>query len=201
MASKIIVIGSGIAALSAAEAARKEDESADIDLYTEEDVLPYYRLRVAEVLAKPEQATALFLHDAAWYEEKKINVHLGECLERLDAEAKLLYFASGKTSTYDRLILATGSRSRKPDVPGSHRPGVFTLWTMTDAKNFSRAIIDQGIKTCAIIGGGVLGLEAAWQLHQCGVHVSILSAEHIFCADRLTTKPRISSTITLSHSA
>lgn len=174
MEEKILVIGGGIAGLSAAEAARKQNENADIILVSEEKDLPYYRLRLAEVLADPAQGEKLFLKDEAWFKEQNIQVLLGSSLEKIDPEAKVVSLADGRELAYDKLIVATGSRSRQPDLPGDTRPNVFTLWSMADARSFSKAITDYGIKRCAIVGGGVLGLEAAWQLHLRGVKVAIL---------------------------
>ena len=112
-------------------------------------------------------------------------------VERLDAEA------SCSLRQWKNIHLRqahSGDRfsGSKPDVPGSHRPGVFTLWTMTDARTLA-GIIDQGIKTCAIIGGGVLGLEAAGNYTSVVFTSPFLSAEHLL--RQINNEPRISSTI------
>lgn len=174
MTQKIIIIGGGIAGLAAAEAAKKQDAESQVILISQENDLPYYRLRAAEVLHKPEQAEKLYLHDQAWYEDKGIEVRLGTSVEEINTDEKLVILDSGQREAYDKLIITTGSKSREPSMPGDQRPNVFTLWTMDDARDFTNAIETTPIKSCAIVGGGVLGMEAAWQLHQRGVQVSIL---------------------------
>ncbi|MDO5016728.1 MAG: FAD-dependent oxidoreductase [Eubacteriales bacterium] len=174
MSQRIIVVGGGIAGLAAAEAAKKQDPNSNLTLFSAEKDLPYYRLRVAEVLRDQEQEDKLFLHPASWYEEKGIKTVLGETLKEIKPESKEVVFTSGRTESYDKLILTTGSRSRYIDFVGANRPQVFTLWTLEDAREFSEAIAQQGLKSCAIVGGGVLGMEAAWQLKQRGLKISLL---------------------------
>ena len=174
MSQKIIVIGGGIAGLAAAEAAKKQDPDSELILFSAEEDLPYYRLRVAEVLRDQEQEDKLFLHPADWYEEKGIQTVLGETLQEIKMEDKEVVFDSGRRENYDKLILTTGSRSRFIDFAGANRPQVFTLWTLEDARKFSEAIASQGLQSCAIVGGGVLGMETAWQLEQRGLKISLL---------------------------
>lgn len=176
----LVIIGSGIAGVAAAEAARKESEDLKISLVSSDQYLPYYRLRLAEVLAKPEQADKLFLHNSDWYTERRINLLLDSSVTSLDPQAKTLTLQDGQTMSYDKLVMAAGSKSRLPRVKGQDRPGAFTLWTLADAKKISDAIDQEGIKSCVVIGGGLLGLEAGWQLHQRGLKVTILErGEHL----------------------
>lgn len=180
MNQKIIVVGSGIAALSAAEAARAQDKSATVVMLSRENVLPYYRLRVAEVLKDSAAEKNLYLHDQAYYDDLKIEVRLNTEVSSVDRDSKTVKLAAGESINYDKLIVAAGSRSRLPGLVGEESDRVFTLWTMADAKAFSEAIEAKNIRSCVIIGSGVLGLEAAWQLHQRGVKVSLLEfAPHI----------------------
>lgn len=186
MAKTIIIAGGGIAGLAAAEAARKEDPQATICLYSAEADLPYYRLRVAEILANPEKEDSLFIHPADWYQEQQIEVHPEVELTHIDPEAKAVSFSDGKTVNYDQLILTTGSRSRQPNLPGAKRPQVFTLWTMADARAMSQRIDTDNIKKIAIVGGGVLGMEAAWQLHLRGLEVAIIERSSHLMTRQLT---------------
>ena len=170
----LVIIGSGIAGVAAAEAARKENPDLKISIVSSDQYLPYYRLRLAEVLAKPEQADKLYLHDSDWYAERCINLILDNSVAHLDPHAKKLTLQDGQAMSYDKLIIAAGSHSRLPQIPGQDRPGAYTLWTLEDAKKMSEAIAQKGMKSCAVIGGGLLGLEASWQLHQRGLEVTII---------------------------
>ncbi|HHU06958.1 MAG TPA: NAD(P)/FAD-dependent oxidoreductase [Clostridiaceae bacterium] len=171
---KIVIIGSGAAGVAAAEEARKNDSEADIVIYSADPDLPFYRLRVAEVLRDPEAAEKLYLHPAKWYEERSIRLVPDTHVDKIDYDAKNIKLENNETVAWDRLIVTTGSRSFVLPLKGFDRDNCFTLWSLQDAKKLSRAIREKGLKTCAIIGGGLLGLEAAWQIHQAGVQVKIL---------------------------
>lgn len=171
---KIIIIGSGAAGVSAAEAARKMDQTAEITIYSTDPDLPFYRLRVAEVLRDPEMAEKLYLHPADWYEEREIRLVADTSVTEVDPEGKTVKLADGQEINWDRLIITTGSKSFVLPLKGFERENCFTLWSLQDAKTISRAIAKKGLKSGAIIGGGLLGLEAAWQLHQAGIKVKIL---------------------------
>jgi len=84
MSRKIVVIGSSIAGISAAEAARKQDPEAEIVVLSHEAFMPYYRLRICEILNEPALAEKLFLHPASWYEERRLEVRLSQTVVALD---------------------------------------------------------------------------------------------------------------------
>lgn len=171
---RILIVGSGIAGVSAAEAARKADAEAKITLVGSEADLPVYRLRVAEVLKDPANAEKLVLHPLSWYKDLKIDLKLDQAMQAIDPDKKEVTFEKGETLAYDKLILTAGSRSFVPPIPGGDKGAVYTLWTMKSAKDYSRDIREKALKTVAIVGGGLLGMEAAWQLQQAGVKVKIL---------------------------
>ena len=171
---RILIVGSGIAGVSAAEAARKTDAEAKITLVGAEADLPVYRLRVAEVLKDPANAEKLVLHPLSWYKDLQIELKLDQAMQSINPDKKEVTFEKGEILAYDKLILTAGSRSFVPPIPGGDNGSVYTLWTMKSAKDYSRDIREKGLKTVAIIGGGLLGMEAAWQLQQAGVKVKIL---------------------------
>lgn len=156
---RLIIIGSSIAGVSAAEAARARDPECSITLLTEDTHLPYYRQRLGEVLENPAAADRLMLHPEEWYSERRIDLRLNCRVVGLDADNKTVTLQDGQTLPYDRLVLATGSYSFVPPIPGVHLPGVETLWTMEDALRIERRIAETN--RCLVIGGGLLGLEAA----------------------------------------
>lgn len=175
----ILIIGSGEAAVAAAEAARKQDPDVSIRLMTAEANLPFYRLRLCEKIAEPDKS--LTLHPEAWYAERGLELKLNCRAERLDPEAKCVYFADGGACRYDKLIIATGSRSFVPPIQGADGRNVFTLWTLEDASAIAEAARDA--KEAAVIGGGLLGLEAAHKLLQTGTDVTVIEN-----ADRLLAR-------------
>lgn len=168
----IVIIGSSIAALSAAEAARRQDPEAQLTLLSEDAYFPYYRQRLCEVLEDPENAAKLYLHPQGWYAEQGFDLRLLSKVTAVLPDEKRLRLADGKTLPYDRLILATGSYSFIPPTKGSELDGVETLWTMADALRIEKRLAR--VKTAIVVGGGLLGLEAAYALERRGIKTSIL---------------------------
>lgn len=119
----------------------------------------------------------LFLNPVDWYAENGITLHAGVRIVRIDRFSKHVYGDDGSTTPYDKLILATGSRSFFPPMDGMWRsnteltPGVFGFRSLDDATSMLRHV--KGKKTAVVIGGGLLGLEAAagLQAHGLAVHV------------------------------
>ncbi|MGI6507763.1 MAG: NAD(P)/FAD-dependent oxidoreductase [Saccharofermentanales bacterium] len=168
----IIIIGSGIAGLSAAEAARKQDPDVKIILLSEDPYLPYHRPRLPSVVMEPEMIDRIFLHDQAWYDDRQFDLRLGASVNSVDVDNQRVELSDLSTLEYDKLILATGSRSFMPPMPGNDLPGVFTLWTLDDAKAISDFVKD--VQTAVVIGGGLLGLEIAYALKKRGLDTTIL---------------------------
>ncbi len=178
MAQKIVIIGSSIAGISAAEAARQQDPKARIILLSAENDLPYYRLRLCEVLDHPEVESDLTIEPREWYEKNKFELRLNERVVALDRASKTVQLASGDAQTYDRLVIATGSMSMVPPIEGVNHPGVKTLWTLADAREIA-ALLSPRTRV-VIIGGGLLGLLAAHHIRRTGATTTILEK-----ADRL----------------
>lgn len=168
----ILILGSGIAAVSAAQAARKENSQAKITIYTDDKNLPYYRLRLLELVADSANKEKLFLHPASWYEDQDIALVQGHKARELLAEDKKVLFENGLSASYDRLILATGSSSFVPPIEGKELPGIYTLWTMDDAHILEKAA--ESSKHAVVVGGGVLGLETAHVLAGRGLEVALI---------------------------
>ncbi|MDD4080111.1 MAG: FAD-dependent oxidoreductase [Eubacteriales bacterium] len=168
----IVIIGSSIAGLSAAEAAREKDPDCRIIILSEDSHLPYFRQRLCEVLHNREQAGKLYIHPEDWYQEQGFDLRLNEKVTRVLPAEKAVMLGSGERVPYDSLILASGSYSFLPPTKGFDLTGVETLWTMEDALRIESRI--GRAKRSIVIGGGVLGLEAAYALHQRGLESRIL---------------------------
>ena len=171
----VAIIGSGAGGLAAAEALRKRNDKAQIDLYTREELLPYYRPVLTRVLADKVKDTEYFIHPAAFYEKNRIKLHLGATVESLSPRDKSFRLADGKTVKYDKLVLATGASCFVPPIQGANLPEVVALREKTDFDRLN-GLLAGGPKKVSIIGGGLLGLETASALNRLGHKVTVLEA-------------------------
>ncbi|MCD8073888.1 MAG: FAD-dependent oxidoreductase [Lachnospiraceae bacterium] len=175
-ALRYVILGGGVAGASAAEAIRKRDQTGEILILSAEDYLPIHRPMLTKNLGiadAPDEE--LYLHPAGWYEERGISLRLGETADAFDPERKIVHAAkSGDEIPYDRLIFATGAECFIPPFEGWQKEGVVTIRHLWDSRK-----IQEWMKTArnaVVIGGGVLGLEAASELLKNGIHVTVLEA-------------------------
>jgi len=170
--TSVVIAGAGIAGVSAAESIRGAAPSARITLLTREASLPYFRLNLTRYLAGEITVDDLYVHPEQWYRDMGIDLRLSTELTGLDPEKKQLTLNNHELLNYDRLILAMGGHAFVPPIPGADLENVTTLRTLKDA-DFILAQVRPGLR-CVIIGGGVLGLEAAGALSRRGVNVTLL---------------------------
>ncbi len=168
----IVIIGGGIAGLSAAESARSTSAEARIVLLTREAELPYYRLNLTRYLAGEITPDELPVHPAPWYQEKNIEVCFNSEVTAVDVSTRQLQIRDDQALSYDRLILAMGAHPFVPPVAGINRQNVVTLRHKKDA-DWILASCKAG-KRCVVVGGGVLGLEIAAALVRQQVSVSLI---------------------------
>lgn len=179
---RIVIIGGGIAAVSAAEQIRSLDRGCSINIYTMEAVLPYDRTRLTKELHNtPHHDFAI--HDAAWYEAQNIQLHIDEEIIRIDPDHKQIETVNGVYIPYDELILATGAHAFIPPISGIDLTNVFVLRTLKDAKE----IVEVAGKSrrCVIVGGGILGLEAACALADAHMEVDVIESLPYLMAKQL----------------
>ncbi len=169
---KIIIIGGGVAAKEAAIAARKQDPSASIIILAKEQYLPYYRPFLTEYLTNDLNEKRFFLADKNFYHQHKINVYLNDPIVSIIPEQKKVITQSHHFFIYDRLILAMGSYNFIPFPHVLEKKGVFSIKTLDEAKEVKR--FTNIAQKAIIIGGGLLGLEAAWALKRKGLDVTIV---------------------------
>jgi len=178
---RIVVIGAGIAGLTAAEHARRTSPAATITLITKpSEGLPYYRLNLTRYLAGEIGSEALAIKDAAWYDQQHIEVRSIDAL-RIDRDRRIVVLSDAQTLVYDRLVLATGAHAFIPPISGSRLPAVTALRCMDDAK----ALLSHAKpgRRAVVIGGGILGIEAAVGMARQGSAVTVLEK-----ADRLLSR-------------
>jgi len=150
---------------------RNVNATAAITVFGEEPVPAYDRVRLTSVLAGTP-AAELELAPRDWYARNRIELVTGDPVVALDRAARTVTTRSGRSAPYDRLVLATGSRSFVPPIQGANQPGVFVYRTLDDLE----AIRTHAgrCRRAAVIGGGLLGLEAAQALLNLGLTATVI---------------------------
>jgi nitrite reductase (NADH) large subunit len=182
MTRQLVIIGNGMAGARTVEEilARGGGDQFAITVFGDEPYGNYNRIMLSNVLAGVEDEAGIFLNDLSWYADNSITLHTGRRIARIDRHAKRVYADDGTATRYDKLIIATGSRAFVPPVPGIHRPGrgyhqgVFAFRTLDDTRNMIRYAREHN--RAVVIGGGLLGLEAARGLQNHVTHVTLLHA-------------------------
>ena len=174
---RYFILGGGIAGLSAAKAIRENDPGGLIVILAGEDALPYARPMLTKQLLGSVNADDLAVESAAWYDAPGRDIILltGRTVAAIDTEKKCITLEDGLVFSYDKLIYALGARCFIPAFTGSERSNVVAIRTMDDVQCVRQ--LAKSAKSAAVIGGGVLGLEAAWSLRQGGLDVTVLEFE------------------------
>lgn len=167
-----VIVGNGVAGLTAAQEIRKIDQDSRIKIISEDQYLTYYRVKLSHFISKDFSVEDLLIHDASWYRERNIDVYLDSKVKTIDPLTSKVILENGEEIPYDKLLIATGGSSFVPPVKEVNKKGVFTLRNLGDLQN-----IQNYLKTCnevTVIGGGLLGLEAAWALKERGLTVNVV---------------------------
>lgn len=175
---KYLILGNGIAGISAAISVREHDETGEISVVTKSPMPFYYRIRLIEYLAKKTPIEKLIAYGEAFYDNKEIEVTLNKEAVRIDSENKKVEFSDGSVMTYDRLLLATGARPRYPNIDGMDKKGILKFRGASDSDEIIRHI--EICDRVVVLGGGILGIEAANSLVNSGKDVTVIES-----ADRL----------------
>ncbi len=168
----ILIIGGGEAARCAAEAARAADTDVRITIVGEEPWLPYDRPPLSKsALTDPSGIHACEKRDAAFYEAQRIKVLTGRRAEAIDPPSRSVQLDGGESLSWERLIIATGSRPKKLALPAGIAPIVHTLRTRDDAARLAASLA--GGRSIGIIGAGFIGLEVAASARALGCPVVV----------------------------
>ncbi|MDO9521069.1 MAG: FAD-dependent oxidoreductase [Pseudohongiella sp.] len=150
-------------------------DSFRITVIGQEKVPAYNRILLTPWLNGEISTEELRLQDTEWYTRQEINMHLGDGAAGIDVKEKKLRCESGKEFDWDLLVLATGSQALIPPVPGHDLEGVMCLRTQNDAAVLRRRCSGGRVKSeIAVVGGGVLGLEAACAINAMGLPVTVI---------------------------
>ena len=173
MAQKLVVIGAGMASGRALEELfALAPDAYEVTLFGAEPRGNYNRLMLSPVLSGEKTYEEIVTHDAAWYAANKVTTRFGEAVTGIDRARKVVISSGGETP-YDKLIVATGSQPFIIPVPGKDLPGVITFRDLDDVLKMRAAAAVPGSKA-VVIGGGLLGLEAAAGLQMQGMEVTVL---------------------------
>ncbi|WP_206330790.1 nitrite reductase large subunit NirB [Modestobacter sp. KNN46-3] len=179
---RLVVVGNGMAGARVVEEVleRGGGEQFAITVFGEEPHGNYNRIMLSHVLAGEEHEDDIVLNSHDWYAGQGVTLRAGVRVDRIDTHAKIVYAADGTTTAYDQLVLATGSRSFIPPMTGLYTegeqllPGVFGFRTIDDTRAMLAAAAEH--ERAIVVGGGLLGLEAARALQGHGLQVEVVHA-------------------------
>jgi nitrite reductase (NADH) large subunit len=170
---KLVMVGNGMAGVrTLEELLRIAPDLYDITVFGAEPHPNYNRILLSPVLAGEQTLDEIVLNPLAWYEQHGIRLHLGKKVTRIDRVKRLVHAEDGTAAAYDRLLLATGSSPFILPVPGKDLDGVIAYRDIAD----TQAMIDAAARYrhAVVIGGGLLGLEAANGLMRRGMQVTVV---------------------------
>lgn len=172
----IVIIGAGVAGVTAARGIRSKAPDAKVSMYTDEAYPYYLRPKLPAFLAGDVSQDELFFRQQDWYGENDLFLNLSSKVMNLKPERRELRLADQSRISYDRLLLATGSRPFMPPIEGNDKRGVFVLRTLDDA--LAIRSYAQNSKRALVVGAGLLGLEAGIALAKLGLEVTVLERSH-----------------------
>jgi NADPH-dependent 2,4-dienoyl-CoA reductase/sulfur reductase-like enzyme/ferredoxin len=177
---RVVIVGNGVAGMGVAEALRRASDSVQIDVVGNEPHAFYNRMGIGRLIYDASGMDALQLVPPDWPTKQRVKVWTQTVGARIDRAARQLTLASGEALPYDKLVLATGARSTPPDAAFMSHPNAFVLRSADDARAIRDYVHRRKAQRALVVGGGVLGVEAADALHKLGLKVTLLQR-----ADRL----------------
>jgi len=171
---KVIVVGNGIAGISCAETLRSKDPKCEINILSEESFYSYNRIALEKIIHGRSGMDGLYLFKDDWYKQQRLKIWLNTQAAKIIPKDKTVELGTGEILDYDKLVLATGARAFEPPVMGSDLPGCFVLRKAEDALNLRTWIQTHQCKNAVILGGGILGVEAADALRMTGLTTMII---------------------------
>tara|TARA_R110000787_G_scaffold97889_4_gene201695 strand:- start:2068 stop:3336 length:1269 start_codon:yes stop_codon:yes gene_type:complete len=171
--ARLVVIGNGMAGVRAVEEILRLDPDVyDIHMFGSEPHGNYNRILLSPVLSGEKKFEEIVTHPRQWYADNGITLHAGDPVIEIDRQRRRVKAGSGLEVSYDRLLIATGSKPFVIPVPGSDLPGVIAYRDIQDVEHMLRAAQDH--RSAVVIGGGLLGLEAANGLMRQGMDVTVV---------------------------
>jgi nitrite reductase (NADH) large subunit len=170
----LVVIGNGMAGMRTIEELLKRDGAARyrISVFGAEPHVNYNRILLSSVLAGDKTIDEIVINTPEWYQQNGIELVTGDAVTAIHRGDRTITTASGRVAPYHKLLIATGSRPLAPPIPGLGLPGVCAFRDIADVEKMLLAARTR--KRAVVIGGGLLGLEAAWGLKQRGMSVALV---------------------------
>lgn len=168
----IVIIGGGVAAVNVADSVSSRNKKAKITIISKEKYLPYYRTRLTEIIDTEIPMERMEIKKQSWYDERNIKLMLGEEVVSILSGEKAITLSNGEKIKYDSLVIASGARCFVPPFENKDLENVRVIREL--AETYEVIEIAKKSKKAVVIGGGVLGLEAAWGLKNLGLDVTVL---------------------------
>ncbi|MFC4387036.1 nitrite reductase large subunit NirB [Gracilibacillus marinus] len=170
---KLVLIGNGMAGIRAIEEILKLlPDYFEITVFGKEPYPNYNRIQLSKVLQGDTEIKDITLNEWQWYEDNDVRLYPGESVTQIDTETQKVYTDKGKAVQYDNIIIATGSHPFILPIPGANKEGVTGFRDIADCETMISA--SRIYKRAAVIGGGILGLEAARGLLNLGMEVDVI---------------------------
>lgn len=171
---RVVIVGNGVAGVTAASHMRRLHPDCSIDIVSRSPHPFYNRIAITRLIHRPQGLGSLQLMPDRWYEEQRITQWLNTSAARIDRDGKEVVLGTGQALPYDRLVIATGARWAKPNLPGIQTQGTFGLREAADAIRIRAYAQSRNVRRAAVLGGGLLGLEVAEALAKLGVEVTVV---------------------------
>ena len=184
---KYIVIGNGGAGTTACEEIRRRNPVAKITMISRENVIGYNRPMLTKGILSEIDVLHMFIKPFPWYGENNIQLLLGKSVTEIDPKLKVVKMSDGTVEEYGKLVIATGAESFLPPLKGIDKKGVFVIRNLSNVNDI-RSYLEGGVKQAVILGGGVLGLEAAWELKKLGLDVTVIETSKVIMGRQLDAK-------------
>ena len=165
------IIGSSAAGISAIEAIRSKDKKSKITVVSDEKEPLYSRCLISYLLAGTIDETKIWYRPDSFFKENKVDALLGVKAEKLDTDKKEIILHNKEKIRFDKLLIATGSSAKLEDIPGIGKKGVFPLRTIDHTRDIESML--GKVKSAVVLGGGLIGLRAAYALKNRGKIVSV----------------------------
>ncbi len=173
----VVVVGAGPVGVRLAQELQRRSPRVEVLVYGDEPWEPYNRVKLSSLLAGDVDASALENTRGMFQDESRLR-YVNARIVSIDREARLVHDARGQTQPYSKLVLATGSRPHIPSIPGIDISGVFTFRDMEDAQRLMARRVRS--RRTLILGGGLLGLEAARAMQRFNTEVYVIEhASHL----------------------
>lgn len=173
MTEKLVIIGNGMApGRMLEELFEKAPGAYDVTIFNAEPRVNYDRIMLSPVLSGEKRYEDIVIHDDAWYAKNGVTLLKGARVTEIDRDRRIVTAADGRSAAYDKLVIATGSTPIVIPVPGHQLPGVLAYRDLDDVDRMLE--IARGGGRAIVIGGGLLGLEAAYGLKRQGMEVTVI---------------------------